>query len=182
MTQLEMITSTEASGSGSASISPFRNSTFVAPALTALARASASMSSVMSTPYANPDVPTRRADSKTSIPPPEPRSRTRSPSRRSATASGLPHPRLARTASSGSSSASPSPYNWAADQSAPSSAAEPVSQQESAAELPQQPADESGFGAMTARAASAYRARTSSRKSVLAWSVMTTTPIHRSLS
>ena len=33
MTQLEMMTSTDASGSGICSISPFRNSTFVAPAL-----------------------------------------------------------------------------------------------------------------------------------------------------
>src|SRR5215469_12131952 len=139
MTQLEMITSTEASGSGSASISPFRNSTFVAPALTALARASASMSSVMSTPYANPDGPTRRADSSTSMPPPEPRSRTRSPSCRSATATGLPQPRLASTASSGSPSVPPAPYSAAPTQSAGASASGPVPQHDASAELPQHP-------------------------------------------
>ena len=50
MTQLDITTSTDASGSGRASISPLRNSTFCAPALTALARARVSISSVMSTP------------------------------------------------------------------------------------------------------------------------------------
>ena len=50
MTQFEMITSTELSGSGIASIVPFRNSTFVAPALRWFSRASASISSVMSRP------------------------------------------------------------------------------------------------------------------------------------
>jgi len=50
MTQLEITTSTDVSGSGRASISPLRNSTFAAPALAALARASSSISSVMSTP------------------------------------------------------------------------------------------------------------------------------------
>ena len=62
MTQLEMITSTELSGSGIASISPFRNSTFSTPALRWFSRARASISSVMSRPYAlpgGPDAPGR---------------------------------------------------------------------------------------------------------------------------
>jgi len=50
MTQFEMITSTAASGSGMCSISPFKNSTFVTPALRWFARASATISSVMSRP------------------------------------------------------------------------------------------------------------------------------------
>ena len=50
ITQFEMITSTELSGSGIASIVPFRNSTFVAPAWRWFSRASASISSVMSRP------------------------------------------------------------------------------------------------------------------------------------
>src|ERR1017187_6718164 len=53
--------------------------------------------------------PTRRADSSTSMPPPEPRSRTVSPGFNWARAVGLPQPRLARTAVSGSS-ASSAPY------------------------------------------------------------------------
>jgi hypothetical protein len=50
ITQLEITTSTEASGSGRSSIWPLRNSTLAAPALAALARASSSISPVMSTP------------------------------------------------------------------------------------------------------------------------------------
>jgi hypothetical protein len=50
ITQLEITTSTAASGSGTSSMVPVRNSTFVAPALAALPRASSSISSVMSTP------------------------------------------------------------------------------------------------------------------------------------
>ena len=50
ITQLEMTTSTEPSGSGTSSIVPLTNSTLVAPALAALARARSSISSVMSTP------------------------------------------------------------------------------------------------------------------------------------
>ncbi len=102
MTQLEMITSTDASGSGIASISPLRNSTFATPALLWFSRASDSISSVMSIPYANPVGPTRLADSSTSMPPPEPRSRTTSPSRSSARSVGLPQPSDAMTAPSGS--------------------------------------------------------------------------------
>src|SRR5256886_12194100 len=70
ITQLEMITSTELSGSGIASIWPWRNSTFCAPSARALARARSSISVVMSRPYALPTGPTRRADSSTSMPPP----------------------------------------------------------------------------------------------------------------
>src|SRR5439155_21470606 len=64
---------------------------------------SASISSVMSSPYATPVGPTRFAERITSIPPPDPRSSTFSPSCSSATAVGLPHPSEASTAASGSS-------------------------------------------------------------------------------
>ena len=50
MTQFEMMTSTELSGSGIASIWPLRNSTFSRPDLRWFSRASASISSVMSRP------------------------------------------------------------------------------------------------------------------------------------
>jgi hypothetical protein len=117
-TQLEMTTSTVPAGSGMASIWPLRKSTLVAPASAALARARASISSVMSSPYALPDGPTRLADNSASMPPPEPRSSTISPS--SATAVGLPQPRLASSAASGSWSRSrpayssaPNPGSWA---------------------------------------------------------------------
>jgi len=102
ITQFEMITSTDASGSGTCSISPFRNSTLVAPALRLFSSASASISSVMSRPYALPVGPTRLADSSTSMPPPEPRSSTVSPAFSSASAVGLPQPSDASTAASGS--------------------------------------------------------------------------------
>src|SRR5260370_589413 len=65
--QLEMITSTELSGSGIASICPRRNTAFSAPATRALARARSSIASVMSRPYALPAGPTRRAESSTSM-------------------------------------------------------------------------------------------------------------------
>src|SRR5450432_935830 len=55
----------------------------------------------MSRPYALPVGPSRLADSRTSMPPPEPRSRTVSPALIVASAVGLPHPRDARTASCG---------------------------------------------------------------------------------
>ena len=101
ITQFEMMTSTDASGSGISSIVPFRNSTFVTPAFLWFSRASASISSVISRPYALPVGPTRRADSRTSMPPPEPRSSTVSPAFSSASAVGLPQPSEARKASSG---------------------------------------------------------------------------------
>ena len=50
MTQLEMMTSTELSGSGMCSISPLKNSTFSTPALRLFSFAKASISSVMSRP------------------------------------------------------------------------------------------------------------------------------------
>ena len=50
ITQLEMTTSTDASGSGMASMDPFRNVALVTPALSRLRLAIASISSVMSTP------------------------------------------------------------------------------------------------------------------------------------
>src|SRR5438045_1613673 len=101
ITQLEMITSTDSSGSGMFSISPFRNSAFSTPAFLWFSLARPSMSSVISSPYALPDGPTRWADSSTSIPPPEPRSRTVSPAFNSASAVGLPQPSDAFTAASG---------------------------------------------------------------------------------
>jgi hypothetical protein len=50
ITQLEITTSMVFAGSGMASMVPLRNSTFDAPAFVALARARASISSVMSSP------------------------------------------------------------------------------------------------------------------------------------
>ena len=102
MTQFEMMTSTELSGSGMASMVPLRNSTFVAPALRWFSRARASISSVMSRPYALPVGPTRFADSSTSIPPPDPRSSTVWPASSCISAVGLPQPSDAVTASAGS--------------------------------------------------------------------------------
>src|SRR5580700_2541722 len=104
ITQFEMITSTELSGKGMCSISPRKNSTFSAPALRLFSFASASISSVMSRPYALPVGPTRLAESKTSIPPPDPRSSTTSPAFNFASAVGLPHPIEACSANSGTCS------------------------------------------------------------------------------
>src|SRR6266852_3062464 len=101
ITQFEMITSTELSGSGIFSISPRKNSTFSAPALRLFSLASASISSVISSPYAFPVGPTRLAESKTSMPPPEPKSRTTSPGFNFAKAVGLPQPSEACSASPG---------------------------------------------------------------------------------
>src|SRR5438105_3287606 len=112
ITQLEMMTSTLTSGSGMCSISPLRNSTLSMPALRWLSRASASISSVMSSPYALPVGPTRLADSSTSMPPPEPRSSTTSPGLSCASAVGLPQPSEAAMASLGSSDVSPHPYKF----------------------------------------------------------------------
>src|SRR5215469_5104111 len=119
------------------------------------------------------------------MPPPEPRSSTRSPSCRSATAIGLPQPRLARTASSGSPSVSPSRYRLSLKPPT-ASAADPVPQHESVAELPQHepvPASSTdwavtpGLGSSTARAAAAYRDRTCSRRSVFVWSLIPRSPL-----
>ena len=101
ITQFEITTSTELSGNGMFSISPLRNSTFSTPAFRWFSWASASISSVMSRPYALPVGPTRLAERRTSMPPPEPRSRTISPGFSLAKAVGLPQPRDASTASSG---------------------------------------------------------------------------------
>ena len=54
ITQFEMTTSTESAGSGICSITPLRKCTFATPASAAFCRASASISSVMSRPYATP--------------------------------------------------------------------------------------------------------------------------------
>jgi hypothetical protein len=50
MTQLEITTSTLASGRGNSSIVPFRNVAFAMPERSWFVRATASISSVMSTP------------------------------------------------------------------------------------------------------------------------------------
>src|SRR6476659_5649869 len=55
----------------------------------------------MSSPYAQPVGPTRRAESSTSMPPPLPRSSTTSPGLSRASAVGLPQPSDASNASSG---------------------------------------------------------------------------------
>src|SRR5450755_1926734 len=167
ITQLEMITSTELSGSGIASMWPCRNSTLAAPALAALARARLSISSVMSRPYAFPAGPTRRADRSTSMPPPEPRSRTVSPSRRPATAIGLPQPRLADTASSGTSLCSAAPYSWL-----------PVPVSSSPWQVSAQVAIPPP---VTAFAACAYRARTRSRTSSSSSGLVTAITLLRSV-
>src|SRR6266850_3768718 len=65
----------------------------------------------MSSPYAFPVGPTRRAESRTSIPPPEPRSRTVSPGLSIASAVGFPHPSDAFRASSGIWAACDSSYS-----------------------------------------------------------------------
>src|ERR1700683_2656050 len=112
MTQFEMMTSTELSGRGMFSISPFRNSTFATPACFWFSRASASISSVISRPYAFPVGPTRRAESSTSMPPPEPRSRTVSPALSLASAVGFPQPSEASIASAGISPACAASYRF----------------------------------------------------------------------
>ena len=134
-------------------MSPLSHSTFSTPASTWLRRASASISSSSSSPYALPAGPTRRADSSTSMPPPEPRSRTVSPSCSSATAVGLPQPSDASTAVSGSS-----PRCSAAYRPAPNSWR--CSSVITAASGPQHDACSSPAAT---RAAAAYRARTASR-------------------
>jgi hypothetical protein len=69
MTQLDMTTSTLLAGSGICSMTPLRKWTFATPASRAFCRARASISSVMSRPYAVPVGPTRRAERMTSMPP-----------------------------------------------------------------------------------------------------------------
>src|SRR6185369_8603934 len=64
----------------------------------------------MSKPYALPVGPTRLAESRTSMPPPEPKSSTVSPGFNSASAVGLPHPSDASTAASGKLPVWPASY------------------------------------------------------------------------
>ena len=110
MTQFEIITSTLASATGKCSISPRRNSTLSKPVFsrytTALRRAFASISAVISTPMARPVAPTLRPAMKTSNPPPAPRSSTTSSRRNAAIAVGLPQdkPMFAPSGSAASSS------------------------------------------------------------------------------
>src|SRR6267142_2867468 len=94
ITQFEITTSIEASGSGTLSIEPLRNVALPTPALLMFPLASSSISSVMSTPYAWPPGATRRAESRTSRPAPDPRSRTTWPASSWASSVGLPQPRL----------------------------------------------------------------------------------------
>src|SRR5438445_4036033 len=101
----------------------------------------------MSSPYALPVGPTRRAESSTSMPPPEPRASTTSPGCSSASAVGLPQPSEASTACSGRVAVSAASYRLALTGSQPSLAAAPPQQ------APPCPCS-------TRRAASPYFART----------------------
>src|SRR4051794_12184807 len=125
------------------------------PASAALARASASISSVMSSPIARPAGPTRRALMSTSAPAPDPRSSTVSPSWRSATAVGTPQPNEASTAPSGTPSRPASSYRDAPNTPVSSAGPQPAAP-------PQQPSP----APADAVAAAAYRSRTVSRMSV----------------
>src|SRR5260370_19993605 len=94
MTQFEITTSTDSFGSGTLSMVPLRNVALLTPDRSRLAFASASISSVMSTPYAWPPGATRLAESNTSSPAPDPRSSTTCPGSSCASIVGLPQPRL----------------------------------------------------------------------------------------
>src|SRR5260370_24089669 len=94
MTQFETTTSTDASGRGTLSMVPLRNVALLTPDRSRLAFASASISSVMSTPHAWPPGATRLAESNTSSPAPDPRSSTTCPGSSCASIVGLPQPRL----------------------------------------------------------------------------------------
>ena len=93
--------------------------------------------------------PTRRAESSTSMPPPEPRSSTVSPGFNSASAVGLPQPSDAFSAASGTSPACPASYRL-----------EVIGSQQLVAlgALPQQPL----WPAFTRSAACPYFSRTTS--------------------
>ena len=92
ITQFEMITSTVLSGSGIASISPFKNSTFSRSGLALVfARQRKHLVGHIEAVGLSRG-PTRRADKSTSMPPPDPRSSTVSPGFNSARAVGLPQP------------------------------------------------------------------------------------------
>src|SRR6185503_4627416 len=86
--------------------------------------------SVMSRPNARHVGPTRRADSSTSMPPPDPRSSTVSPAFSSASAVGLPHPSDALSASSGTSPSCVTSYRLDVIGSQQASAALPAPQHE----------------------------------------------------
>ena len=154
-TQLDTMTSTDASASGMSSMKPFRNCAFATPAAAALARARSSISSVMSRPMAFPVEPTRRALMSTSAPAPEPRSSTVSPSCRSATAVGTPQPRDACTALAVAPSTSAPSYSAAPNTCARSASVSAMGPQHS----------EEADCSATARAAAAYFSRTVSRMS-----------------
>src|SRR6266851_219401 len=155
MTQFEITTSTDASGRGTFSMVPLRNVALLTPDRSRLALASASISSVMSTPYAWPPGATRLAESKTSRPAPDPRSSTSCPGSSCASMVGLPQPRL-------TDSLSPIAFRSSAEyeplhpQSGPSAWQHPA------------PASPAGLG-MTAicLATLAYRVRTASRTSLI---------------
>ena len=104
ITQFEMTTSTLASGERDVLDVALEELDVLDARLAALARASSSISSVMSSPIARPVGPTRRAEISTSAPAPDPRSRTVSPSCSSATAVGTPQPSDALIAASGARS------------------------------------------------------------------------------
>ena len=98
ITQLEITTSTDAvAAAGCPRCAPRRNSTLVAPASRRV-RAGRGRASRRSCPARRPcrSGPTRRAESSTSMPPPEPRSSTVSPWRSSATADRVAAPEAGR--------------------------------------------------------------------------------------
>ena len=134
---------------------PLTNSTLATPACAALARASSSISSVMSRPIALPVGPTRRALIRTSAPAPDPRSSTVSPSCRSATAVGTPQPSDAATAVAVAPSASASSYSAAPNTCALSASVSAIGPQH----------DAEPCCSATALAAAAYFSRTVSRMS-----------------
>ena len=102
MTQLLITTSTDAAGSGTASISP--SGTRRCPLQPRPRCAAPGRASRRSCPGRRRGRSGHTARRQQDVdPPPEPRSSTRSPSRSSATATGLPQPSEASTAASGSS-------------------------------------------------------------------------------
>src|SRR4029077_19187728 len=155
MTQFEITTSTDASGRGTFSMVPLRNVALVTPDRSRLAFASASISSVMSRPYAWPPGATRRAESNTSRPAPDPRSSTICPGSSFASIVGLPQPRL-------TDSLRPIAFRSSAAYEPPHPHSGPSAWQQPA------PASAVGLG-MTAicRATLAYRDRTASRTSLI---------------
>src|SRR5436309_8535260 len=150
ITQFEITTSTVAGGRGMASIVPLRNVAFGTPARSLFSLARASISSVISTPYAWPPGDTRWAESSTSRPAPLPRSRTTSPGCNSASIVGFPQPRLAPN---DSPSPAISDSEYACSPIGPLTASEPA----------QQPASQQPPLWLNWVAVSEYLARTDSR-------------------